>query len=226
MFMGSVIDIRYAQIRDLDLSNGEGIGVAIFVQGCKFHCKNCFNPDTWDFSGGKEWTCEIKEKFFGILDKPYIKRVTILGGEPLADENLEEILELVIEINNRHNIPQHHENVMEKSCNIPFQNIDQKYQSSIRKMIWLYTGYTICMKKRCGEKVLSVRNCDGALDTVLSTKLREKILEHCHVVIDGRYVDEQRDITLLFRGSRNQRLINVNESLRKGQIILWQENDI
>ena len=58
-----VIEIRYAQIRSLDLSNGEGVGVALFVQGCHFHCENCFNPETWDFDGGKEWTDETKDKF-------------------------------------------------------------------------------------------------------------------------------------------------------------------
>ena len=58
-----VINIRYAQIRSLDLSNGEGIGVALFVQGCRFRCPNCFNPEIWDFNGGKEWTTETKDMF-------------------------------------------------------------------------------------------------------------------------------------------------------------------
>lgn len=60
MNIRSVIEIRYAQIRNLDLSNGEGVGVALFVQGCHFHCHNCFNPETWDFNGGKEWMEEVK----------------------------------------------------------------------------------------------------------------------------------------------------------------------
>ena len=76
--------MRYASIRELDISNGEGVGVALFVQGCHFHCYNCFNPDTWDFNGGKEWTQDTEDKLIELANKPYIKRLSILGGEPLA----------------------------------------------------------------------------------------------------------------------------------------------
>lgn len=107
--------MRYAAMRSLDVSNGEGIGVSLFVQGCHFHCKNCFNPDTWDFNGGYEWNDEIKEKFLNLADKPHIKRITILGGEPLENCNLPEIDELLNDIRKR------------------FGN---------SKQIWLYTGYT------------------------------------------------------------------------------------
>ena len=87
-----VINIRYAQIRNLDLSNGEGIGVALFVQGCRFRCPNCFNSETWDFNGGKEWTTETRDRFIELTSRPYIKRISILGGEPLAEENLDDVL--------------------------------------------------------------------------------------------------------------------------------------
>ena len=79
--------MRYNQIRECDIANGEGIGVALFVQGCRFKCKNCFNPETWDFNGGKEWTPEVEDKLIELANRPYIKRLSILGGEPLADEN-------------------------------------------------------------------------------------------------------------------------------------------
>ena len=87
--------MRYAQIRSMDISNGEGVGIALFVQGCHFHCKNCFNQDTWDFNGGKEWTKETKNEFLELIEKPYIKRVSFLGGECLADENLEGVYDLI-----------------------------------------------------------------------------------------------------------------------------------
>ena len=87
--------MRYASIRELDISNGEGVGVALFVQGCNFHCYNCFNTETWDFNGGKEWTQEIEDKLIELASRPYIKRLSILGGEPLADENLDGVLHLV-----------------------------------------------------------------------------------------------------------------------------------
>lgn len=184
MTIRSVIKIRYAQIRSLDLSNGEGIGVALFVQGCHFHCSNCFNTETWDFSGGKEWTEEVKNKFLGLIDRPYIKRVSILGGEPLAEENLNDVLDLV----------------------------NKTRLSSSQKSIWIYSGYKFedCLlnNKPCEENVFR--------------ELRYEIIKQCDVLIDGQYIDSQRDITYPFAGSRNQRLIDIQQSLQKGEIILWQ----
>lgn len=80
--------MRYAQIREMDISNGIELGVALFVQGCHLKCKNCFNPETWDFNGGKEWTKEVENQFLALINRPYIKRISILGGEPLADEHV------------------------------------------------------------------------------------------------------------------------------------------
>ena len=97
----------------MDVSNGEGLGVSLFVQGCHFHCRGCFNPETWDFSGGKEWTNEIKNKFLELAGRSYINRISILGGEPLCDENVTDILLLIKELK-------------------------AKYPN---KNIWLYTGY-------------------------------------------------------------------------------------
>lgn len=106
--------MRYAQIREMDISNGRGIGVSLFVQGCHFHCRGCFNPETWDFSGGKEWNEEIQNEFIKLADRPYVKRVSILGGEPLADENVLTVYMIIDEIRER----------------------------LVDKEIWLYTGYT------------------------------------------------------------------------------------
>lgn len=107
--------MRYSQIREMDISNGEGIGVSLFVQGCHFHCKGCFNQETWDFNGGKQWTKETKNKFVELAGKPYVKRISILGGEPLADENITEVYFL-------------------------FQTLKNLYP---QKKIWLYTGYLL-----------------------------------------------------------------------------------
>lgn len=105
--------MRYAKIREMDISNGEGVGVSLFVQGCHFHCRGCFNPETWDFSGGKEWTKEIEDKFIELAGKPHIKRISILGGEPLADENVGTVFSIV-------------------------QRLRSAYPD---KKIWIYTGY-------------------------------------------------------------------------------------
>lgn len=99
----------------MDVSNGEGLGVSLFVQGCHFHCRGCFNPETWDFNGGKEWTPEIKDTFFSLAGKPYINRISILGGEPLCDENVEEV-------------------------NLIIKHLRKLYP---QKKIWIYTGYKV-----------------------------------------------------------------------------------
>ena len=79
----------------MDISNWNGIGISLFVQGCHFHCKDCFNKDTWSFTGGKEWTIETKNTFLSLADKPYVKRISILGGEPLNDENIADVVDLM-----------------------------------------------------------------------------------------------------------------------------------
>lgn len=86
--------MRYTQIRKLDISNGEGIGIALFVQGCHFHCKNCFNQSTWNFNGGKPFTADVKRHFLNLAKNKYVSRVSILGGEPLAAENYLEVEQL------------------------------------------------------------------------------------------------------------------------------------
>lgn len=163
--------MRYAQIRSMDISDGEGVGVSLFVQGCPFHCKNCFNSETWDFNGGKEWTEETKNKFMELIDRPYIKRVSILGGEPLANKNYLTIRCLLKEIKDK------------------FPN----------KQIWLYSGYNFEHLSR--EQFRTIIYVD--------------------VLVDGEYIDEQKDITLKWRGSNNQRVINVQESLKQGKVVLY-----
>ena len=195
-----VSNIRYASIREMDISNGEGVGVALFVQGCHFHCYNCFNPDTWDFNGGKEWTPEIKDKFLELINRPYIKRVSILGGEPLADENLDDVFDLISEI---------------------------KRRFSDTKTIWLYTGYTLKLSKlnyidpTDNYKVKQDYNfyTTEQNKNIMSNFLRSEVIEKVDVVVDGRYIDSQRDISLKWRGSSNQRVISVQESLKQGKVI-------
>ena len=79
--------MRYASIRNFDITNGEGIGIALFVQGCDFHCNGCFNSSTWDFTGGKEWDSKTEEQFIDLASKEYVERITILGGEPMHPIN-------------------------------------------------------------------------------------------------------------------------------------------
>lgn len=81
--------MRYNKIRKMDISNGPGVRVSVFVQGCTFNCKNCFNPETHDFRGGKEFTDETINKILELCDKDYIVGLSILGGEPMHPKNIE-----------------------------------------------------------------------------------------------------------------------------------------
>lgn len=168
--------MRYASIRSMDISNGEGVGVSLFVQGCHFHCKNCFNQDTWDFSGGKEWNREIEDEFMKLVNRPYIKRVSLLGGEPLADENVLDIMRLI--------------NRIKTECP--------------DKKIWCYTGYT-------WEQIFPIVN--PYLNLTQAEMTRQNAVKNCDILADGRFVEEEKDLSLEFRGSKNQRIIDVKERI-------------
>ena len=87
--------MRYNKIVKFEISNGKGIGMSLFTQGCHFHCEGCFNPETWDFSKGEKWTAEVEEHFIKLVGRPYISRITFVGGEPLIFSNLPDLLKLV-----------------------------------------------------------------------------------------------------------------------------------
>lgn len=222
--------MRYASIRELDISNGEGVGVVLFVQGCHFHCYNCFNPDTWDFNGGKEWTPEVKEKFLELIDRPYIKRVSILGGEPLADENLDDVLDLVTEINKRYNFQKVDSANPCKMGVSEVKNSDEIRLSLPNKTIWLYTGYEVNLEsyeistidKEYAKTRYEFTTTQPSRSNTANF-LRKSILNNVDVLVDGRYIDSQRDVNLKWRGSKNQRVIDIQQSLQKGEIVLWTE---
>lgn len=187
----------------MDISNGERVGISLFVQGCRFCCSNCFNKDTWDFNGGKEWTPEVEDKFIELASRPYIKRISILGGEPLADENLDGVLNLINKI--RLLMPE--------------------------KTIWLYTGYKAKLIQESIKTDDFWNDIDEEYsyfsfeprDSFINTWKRIKITKLVDVLVDGRYIDSQRDISLRWRGSKNQRVIDIKESLQQGEVVLYCE---
>lgn len=186
--------MRYAQIRKMDISNGEGVGIALFVQGCPFHCYNCFNPETWDFNDGKEWTEETENKFIELANRPYIKRISILGGEPLSDENLDGVLHLINKI---------------------------RLSFGDTKTIWLYSGYMWEEYQPLKTTpLLDPEKFASNLQSLL--KKRYEIVKQCDVLVDGRYIDSQRDISLRWCGSKNQKVIDIKETIKEGEIILWK----
>ena len=83
--------MRYNKIRKMDISNGPGVRVSIFVQGCAFNCKGCFNPETHDFNSGKEFTTMEVDKIIQLANKNYIDGLSVLGGEPLHPKNIESV---------------------------------------------------------------------------------------------------------------------------------------
>ena len=173
--------MNYASIRRMDISNGEGIGVALFVQGCPIHCEGCFNQIAWDFEGGKVFDEKAKERFIDMASRDYVERITILGGEPMAEQNVAGVNNLVNEIRAR--------------------------LGNTRK-IWLYSGYTyehLSKPHRPEEKYL----------------LRNSILSNIDVLVDGKYESSLRDLNLKYRGSSNQRVINVPKTIETNEITLY-----
>ena len=173
--------MRYASIRELDISNGEGVGISLFTQGCFFHCDNCFNKETWDYDGGKPWTKETENNFLRLAERPYIKRISILGGEPLSAQNLSELLSLINRI--RILLPS--------------------------KTIWLYTGFE-------WEQIFY------PLEQSDMATIRQEIVKKCDVVVDGLFDNSLRDITLKFKGSSNQRVIDVKETVANNAVTIYK----
>lgn len=166
----------YGEIKNCDIANGEGVRVTLFVSGCTNHCKNCFQPQTWDFTYGQPFTAETEEKLLDMLSPNYINGLTLLGGEPFEPENQQAL--------------------------VPFlHRVREQYPE---KTIWGFTGFTLDQLLEEG----SHPRC-GVTDEMLS------LLD---VLVDGRFVEELKDITLRFRGSSNQRLIDLKASRAAGEL--------
>lgn len=170
--------MRYADYYDCETCNGLDIGMSLFIQGCPFHCKGCFNESTWDYDGGKPWNSETESKFLKLIERPYIKRISIVGGSPLCDNNVIEVLELIKKIRNI---------VRDK------------------KAIWVYTGYKY-------EDIINGGESEKEI-------ARRNVLDYIDILVDGQFIIEKKDTTLPFRGSSNQRIIDVKESFDKNKPI-------
>ena len=182
----------YGEIKKCDIANGPGVRVSLFVSGCTHHCKGCFNVETWDFNGGKEFTNsdlkyildninKTEEQILKLLEPSYISGLTVLGGEPMEYMNQEALL--------------------------PFlEKVKERFPE---KTIWCFTGYVF-------EKDILNR-------MIPKWKYTKKMLEQIDYLVDGPFVEAKKDITLRFRGSSNQRIIDVKKSLETGEVVLWEE---
>lgn len=169
--------MHYGEIKACDIANGVGVRVSLFVSGCTNRCKNCFQPETWDFNYGEEFTPETQEEIIGLLDKSYISGLSVLGGEPFEPKNQGVLLDFIKKVRSR----------------LPEKNI------------WVYSGFTF-------EEMLKYDAYPHCEETTA-------LLSLIDVLVDGRFVEEEKDLTLKFRGSRNQRLIDVKKSLEIGKVV-------
>ena len=162
--------MRYNTIRQLDIANGPGCRVSLFVQGCSFNCPGCFNPIAKDFEGGSLFTEQTKEAIFALAEPSHISGLSILGGEPLHPRNREEVLKLAREFKSKY----------------PEKNV------------WIWTGYLI----------------EDVFEDLVDSKV--------DVLVDGRFEEDLKDLRLKYRGSSNQRVINLTETIRTGDIIIYE----
>lgn len=226
--------MNYLRIDKEDVCNGEGLRVVLWLSGCSHKCKGCQNPQTWDADSGILFDESAKEELFRELDKDYISGLTLTGGDPLFEGNLDDVLDLVTEVNKRYNqnVFQNAEMLLDRGISNALYSQNEYTEgnhddchrirlSSPQKSIWFYTGYTWESIWNCGIHGTDLHGKPWNSYSILQIRWQE-IVKQCDVLVDGQYIDSQRDISLAYRGSSNQRLIDVQQSLQKGAIVLWQ----
>lgn len=169
--------MNYADIKKIDVANGEGVRVSVFVSGCNHHCKGCFNQCAWDFNYGKEFSEKEEQQIIDYMNHDYISGLSLLGGEPLEPRNQEGLLPLV-------------------------KKVKKKFPN---KNIWCYTGFDF-------EK-------DVVGKMAKDNETTRELLKYIDVIVDGKFEEDKRDLKLQFRGSSNQKIVDVKKSLQTGKAI-------
>ena len=172
--------MHYGNIKKLDIADGDGVRVTLFVSGCRNRCENCFQPETWSFDYGKPFTEETVQELLTALAPSYVDGLTLLGGEPFEPENQRELVKLLRRV--REAFP--------------------------KKNVWSYSGYTL--EQICGEEH---PHCE----------VTEEMLSMIDVLVDGRFVEALKDVSLKFRGSSNQRIIDLKQTKVENKIVLYCE---
>lgn len=209
--------MNYHNITYPDMNNGDGLRVVLWLSGCSHHCKGCQNPQTWDTNSGILFDEQAKEELFRELDKDYISGLTLSGGDPLNETNLDGVLDIVTEFNKRYKQPQDIVHKNNNNHNILSINTDEIRLSCSNKTIWLYTGFSW---KQIMYPIVT-DDLNPQRDEMLSK--RRQIVESCDILVDGRYIEAQRNPSLCWRGSSNQRVIDIQESLKQHKIVLHCE---
>lgn len=172
--------MHYADIKKIDVANGPGVRVSLFVSGCNHHCKGCFNQEAWDFNYGKEFTEDTINEILEYMKPDYIEGITLLGGEPFEYENQKELLKLV-------------------------RRIKQEYPN---KSIWSFTGFEF-------DKDIMDDMCNKYDET-------KELISYIDVMVDGKFDIDKKVLGLKFKGSTNQRTIDVQESLKNKKVTLFK----
>lgn len=172
--------MNYATIKPLDVANGEGIRVSLFVSGCTHHCPECFNREAWDFNYGQEYTEEVENKVLELLGKSMIQGLSLLGGEPFEPCNQRVLVKLL-------------------------RRAKAMYPE---KTVWCYTGYVYDRELKAESRA----RCE----------VTDEMLSMIDILVDGRFEKDLKNLNLRFRGSMNQRVIDLNETKKCGEIKLWK----
>ena len=173
--------MKYGNIKYHDVADGVGVRTTIFVSGCTHHCRGCFQPETWDFDFGQEYTADVEEQILGSLKSPIVDGLTLLGGEPFEPENQRVLVGLL-------------------------RQLRERYGHS--KNVWCYSGYT--WEELTGE---SRARCE----------VTDEMISYIDVLVDGEFVESKKNLLLRFRGSENQRIIDVGASLSCGEAVIWSD---
>lgn len=219
--------MNYHNITYPDMNNGEGLRVVLWLSGCSHKCKGCQNPQTWNANSGIPFDESAKEELFKELDKDYISGLTLTGGDPLFESNLDDVLELVTEVNKRYNTTQYIDENNQNDHNILNTNADKIRLSKPKKSIWLYTGYEVVSVDREYKRIIFDRGSEDivvqfSFKSAINHNKRTDIASMCDVIVDGRYIDSKRDVTYPFAGSRNQRVIDVLKSIENEDVVLYK----
>lgn len=176
--------MNYSLINKVDIANGPGIRVSLFVSGCNRHCKNCYNKEAQNFDNGEPFNQEIYRTILEYVAKTHCSGLSILGGEPL-DQNANGLIAL-------------------------FELVQDVHK--LGKTVWLWTGYTwqeVFDKVVIDPKAYNMR-----------PYLQQILLSEVDVVVDGPFIEDHKNLSLPFRGSSNQDIIDVKKTLANGYITL------
>ena len=216
----------YGNMKYNDIANGIGVRTSLFVSGCRHHCKGCFQPQTWDFDYGKPFTKEEEEKIAASLREDYVAGLTVLGGEPMEAENQEALYPFLKRI--RQEFP-------DKSIWIYTGYL---WEELTAEAPHAEGSESVEAQPAEGNESVKAQPAEGSVQTEAQPaegNPQRIFLEHrryCHckwtlpllrlidILVDGEFHEAEKDLSIRFRGSRNQRLIDVQESLKSGEVVL------